>query len=80
LEILLGQHLSSSRRSSAARTLTALVLLVPELRLPQLHLVAVRIDDPGEFAVLVRFRALEELDAGRLEVREETVEVIDPVA
>src|SRR5690554_3676235 len=56
-----------------------LVLLVPELRLPQLHLVAVRVRDPRELAVLVRFRALEDLDAGRPKVREELVEVIDSV-
>src|SRR4026209_194490 len=61
------------------RVLAGLVLLVPGLRLPQFHLVAVRIDDPRELAVLVRFRTLEDLDAGRQEVRKKLAEVIDPV-
>src|SRR5262249_53285037 len=64
---------------SADRTLTGLVLLVPDLRLPQLHLVAVRIDDPRELAVLMRFRTFEDLDPGRPEVRQKLAQVIDPV-
>src|SRR5690606_30381053 len=56
-----------------------LVLLVPEHRPPQLYLAAVRVDDPRELAVLVRFRTPEDLDAGRPEVREQLVQVVDPV-
>src|SRR5262245_13431196 len=70
---------SSATICPGARTLTGLVLLVPDLRLPQLHLVAVRIDDPRELAVLMRFRAFEDLDSGSPEVREQFAEVIDPV-
>src|SRR5262245_28650121 len=66
-------------RTRSEYALTGLVLLVPQLRLPQLHLVAVRIDDPRELAILVRFRALENLDSAGAEVREQLAQVIDPV-
>src|SRR5262249_23658263 len=38
-----------------------------------------RIEDPCELAVLMRFRAFEDLDSGRLEAHEQLAEVIDAV-
>src|SRR5690349_9391328 len=58
---------------------SALVLVVPGHRLPELDLVVVGIEDPGELAVLVRLGPLEDLDAGRAQLGEELVEVVDPV-
>jgi hypothetical protein len=42
---------------------STLILFVPGHRLPQLYLVAVRIHNPGKFAVFVRIRAANDLDA-----------------
>jgi len=44
----------------------SLVLVRPEHRLPQLDLVSVGVDDPSELPILVRLRALQDLDPGSL--------------
>src|SRR5690606_5009465 len=57
----------------------ALVLVVPRHRLPEFDLVAVRIHDPRELAVLVRFRTLDDVHAVRAQLHEQFIEVVDPI-
>src|SRR5687768_15663802 len=57
----------------------SLVLLVPRLRLPELDLVAVRVHDPRELAVLVRFGSLDDRHALRTQLLEQPIEVVDAV-
>src|SRR6267142_3730882 len=59
--------------------LASLVLVCPDHRLPQLDLVSLRIDDPGELAVLVRLRPLQDVDAGSLQAGDQLEKIVDPV-
>src|SRR5262245_48399263 len=63
----------------ARGTLSALVLVVPEHRLPELDLVPIRIHDPRELAVLVRLGSLQDFHAARTELRQQLAEVVDTV-
>src|SRR5262245_33944614 len=67
------------RRHRTGRTSGPLVLGVPVHRLPKLDLVTVRIHDPGERAVLVRFRSADDFHPTRTQLREHLAEVVDPV-
>src|SRR5580765_4239406 len=56
-----------------------LVLLVPGHRLPQFHLVAVRIHDPGELAVFMRLGAADDFDPVRAQLRNQLAEIVDAI-
>ena len=56
---------SAAMRAMSSQTF---VLFIPEHRLPKLDLVSIRIHDPCELAVLVRFRPADDSDTGRLKL------------
>src|SRR6185503_4762711 len=58
---------------------SALVLLVPDLRFPQLDFVPIRIQDPRELAVLVRLGSLERFNTARAQLRQQLDEIVDAV-
>src|SRR5258707_806662 len=57
----------------------AFVLVVPELRLPELDLVSVRVHDPRKLAVLGRFGSLDDFHTPRPQLFQQLAEVVDPV-
>src|SRR5262245_35755969 len=68
-------HLFSRLRSTSG----PLVLVVPDHRLPELDLVPIRIHDPRELAVLVRFGSADDFHSARTKLREHLAEVVDSV-
>src|SRR5436190_14735755 len=54
-------------------------LVVPDLRLPELDLVSVRVHDPRKLAVLVRFGSFDDFHTPRTQLVQQLVEVVDPV-
>src|SRR4051812_43629063 len=57
----------------------SLVLVRPDGRLPQLDLVSVGVQDPGELPVLVRLGTLQEADPGSLQVGDQLEQIVDTV-
>src|SRR5438552_6053439 len=55
------------------------VLVVPDLRLPELDLVFVWVHDPRKLAVLVRFGSLDDFHTPRTQLLQQLAEVVDPV-
>ena len=55
------------------------VFVVPRHGLPEFYFVSVGIEDPCEFSVLVRFRALPDFDAVSLQIRQHFGHVVDSV-
>src|SRR5438552_3999436 len=55
------------------------VLVVPDLRLPELDLVFVWVHDPRKLAVLVRFGSLDDFHTPRTHLLQQLAEVVDPV-
>src|SRR5258706_14187106 len=55
------------------------ILVVPDLRLPELDLVSVWVHDPRKLAVLVRFGSLDDFHTSRMQLLEQLAEVVDPV-
>src|SRR5436189_73825 len=64
---------------AAQRSSRSLVLVIPQLRLPELDLVSVRVHDPRELAVLVRLRSLNDAHARATQLLEQLAEVVDAV-
>src|SRR6266496_1434439 len=64
---------------ATAAMLRTFVLGVPDLRLPELDLVFVRVHDPSELAVLVRFGSLDDFHTPRTQLLQQLAEVVDPV-
>src|SRR6185503_2403973 len=58
---------------------TSRVLVIHELRLPQLHLVTVRVHDPCELPVYIRIRAFDDFDPALAQLRDHLVKVVDSV-
>src|ERR1044072_7235909 len=56
-----------------------LVLVIPEHRLPELHLVPVRIHDPCELSVFIRLGASDDFDPIRAQLRYQLVKVVNAV-
>src|SRR5215208_1437918 len=61
------------------RTSGGLVLFIPEHRLPQFHLVSLRVHDPREFSVFMRFGAADDFDSACAELRDHLVKIVNPV-
>src|SRR6185436_3000047 len=70
---------ASFRTSLSVTPSGAFVLVVPELRLPQLDLVFVGVHDPRELPVLVRFGPLNDSNAGRAQLLQQRGEIVDAV-
>src|SRR5215217_2109767 len=76
--------LISKWRNRVARTLLtprsrALVLVVPQHRLPELDLVLVRVHDPRELAVFMRLGSLDDCHPVRTQLLDQCVHVVDAV-
>ncbi len=76
---MIGSYDAERCSAGQLRSTSALVAVIPAFWLPQLDLVAVRIHDPGELAVLVRFRALPDFDAGCFQLGNHAGHVVDAV-
>src|SRR5688500_9159031 len=78
-------HLVPSNQMQRAQTQSwrepsaLLVLVVPDLRLPELDLVFVWVHDPRKLAVLVRFGSLDDFHTLRTQLLQQLDEVVDPV-
>src|SRR5262245_159894 len=71
--------LNHYRWAACTRTSGALVLVIPDHRLPQLHFVSVRVHDPRELPVFMRFGALEDFDSACPELRDHLDKIVHPV-
>src|SRR5213594_3206892 len=56
-----------------------LILVVPDLRLPELDLVSVWVHDPRKLAVFVRFGSLDDFHTPRTQLLQHLTEVVDSV-